>query len=94
MKKIVCILMIVEVLLCLSACGAEKEDVANTGTSLETSSEITVEANSEKSSEVKEDKNFEINPAFFTTDALMKMFEEKDFPDYDIIYEEAAWLRC
>lgn len=88
MKKIISILMIVEVLLCLCACGTEKNDVNNAGTGTETSVETT-DSNSEKNSEVKADKNFEINPAFFNVDALKKMFEEKGFPDYDVIYEES-----
>lgn len=91
-KKTVSILMIFTVM-CLSACGSAKTEAVDSETTAETAAELvaetTEEAAEETSGETAEAINAEINPAFCSTAALMKMFEEKGFPEYNQIYEES-----
>lgn len=83
MKKTVSILMILTIM-CLCACGSAENSANNSQASKEEAAKTTTET-----SEKADGMNAGINSAFCSSDAIMKMFEEKGFLDYYKIYEEA-----
>ena len=105
MKKIVSIILVLECIVCMTACGSagndaivvEKAAESGSGTEAETlveagtEAETQVEAGTEVETEVKADNGArdEIDPAFFSIESIKKMFEEKGYLDYYVIYEEA-----
>lgn len=93
MKKLVSILMIFEVLLCLSACGSENEEALGNETvtenTIETDTGATIEESNVTNSDNATKKSKGISPAFYSVDALKQMFAEKGFIDYNVIYEES-----
>ncbi len=92
MKKTIGILMILTVL-CLTACDSAEQNATNsnenTETTTETDTDTTTDANEDTNADASEEKDFEIDPAFCSLDALKEMFKEKGFLDYYQIYEES-----
>lgn len=89
-KKVLSFLMIAECLMCLVACGSDKNVTSATDASVETVTEAeSVETVTEAKEETNDKSTNGINPAFFSNEAIRKMFTEKGFPDYNVIYEEA-----